>query len=147
MASVAARHTTALAPVLGLTIEPLEAWMATARRLPHDPARERRLRQLADSAPAVTFVAADARHLPVAGPVDVLVCNGLVGGTHLHRDDDAGALLRDCCRLLRQDGVLLLANRFHDGRRPRVERFAELALTLGWGISGDWRSLCLTHPA
>lgn len=133
--------------VAGLTVEPLEAWMALACRLPHDPDRERRMRLLAATAPPVHFVAADARRVPLSGPVDILLCNGLVGGPYLHREEDAHALLRECRRLLGPDGVLLVANRFHDGRRPEVERVAELARATGWTARGDWRSLRLSPEA
>ena len=121
--------------------------MALACRLPHDPDRERRMRLLAATAPPVHFVAADARRVPLSGPVDILLCNGLVGGPYLHREEDAHALLRECRRLLGPDGVLLVANRFHDGRRPEVERVVELARATGWTARGDWRSLRLSPEA
>lgn len=130
--------------LLGLTLEPLEAWMASRCCLPHDPDREPRLRRLAAQAPPVAFLAADARRLPLGGRVDVLLCNGLVGGDHLQRQDDLKSLLRETRRLLDPDGALLVANRFHDGCRAAVERFAELAHRDGWRVDGTWHDLCLT---
>ncbi|NLF18808.1 MAG: class I SAM-dependent methyltransferase [Lentisphaerae bacterium] len=132
--------------VLGLTLEPLEAWMASRCCLPHDPGREPRLRRLAAQAPPVDFLAADVRHLPLAlaNAVDVILCNGLVGGDHLRRQDDLAAVLREARRLLVPGGALLVANRFHDGCRAAVERFADLARSAGWHVDGTWHDLRLT---
>jgi SAM-dependent methyltransferase len=128
---------------LGLTLEPLEAWMASRQCLPHDPPRQQRLQRLAEGVPHVRFAAADVRCLPVQGPVDVVLCNGLVGGMLLHRTPDLHRLLAECARILAPGGWLLLSNRFHDGRRARVEHFADLARELNWEVSGDWHDLAL----
>jgi SAM-dependent methyltransferase len=128
---------------LGLTLEPLEAWMAARQCLPHDPQRQLRLQQLADRVPHVRFAAADVRQLPIHGPFDLILCNGLVGGTLLHRKPDLLPLLSECARILAPGGRLLLSNRFHDGRRARVEQFSDLARDLGWAVSGDWHDLAL----
>ncbi len=128
---------------LGLTLEPLEAWMATHQCLPHDPARQQRLQQLAAAVENVRFAAADVRHLPVQGPFDIVLCNGLVGGTLLQHAPDLRQLLAACARVLAPGGWLLLSNRFHDGRRAPVERFADLAREQGWTVAGDWHDLTL----
>ena len=128
---------------LGLTLEPLEAWMAAHQCLPHDPPRQARLQHLATAVADVRFVAADVRQLPLHGPFDVILCNGLVGGALFHRDPDQLRLLAECARVLRPGGCLLLANRFHDGRRTRVEHCADLARGLGWAVSGTWHDLAL----
>jgi ubiquinone/menaquinone biosynthesis C-methylase UbiE len=142
-AALAAQCGVHAAPVLGVTREPLEAWMASRRQLPHDPARERRLRQVADSAPPVAFLAADARYLPIRGHFHLVLCNGLVGGDALRRWEDVDALLAACERVLAPAGSVLLANRFHAGRRPAVEACAERARTRGWQIAGAWQDLAL----
>ncbi len=128
---------------VGVTLEPLEAWMARRRRLPHDPAREERLRRCASRAGDVAFLAADCRRLPVRGPFSIVLCNGLAGGPALHRSEDLVHLLRECGRVLAPGGWLLAANRFHEGCRRTVEAFAEAARGLGWQVSGEWRDLAL----
>ncbi len=145
-AAAAAAASGAPPRVLGLTLEPLEAWMASRCCLPHDPDREPRLRRLAAQAPPVAFLAADVRRLPLGlgNAVDVILCNGLIGGEHLQRLDDMAAVLREARRLLVAAGVLLVANRFHDGCRAAVERFAALARTAGWHVDGTWHDLRLT---
>lgn len=128
---------------LGLTLEPLEAWMAARQCLPHDPPRQQRLQQLAAAVRHVHFAAANVRRLPVQGAFDVVLCNGLVGGTLLQHTPDLCQLLAECARVLAPGGWLLLSNRFHDGRRTPVERFADLAQEHGWTVAGDWHDLTL----
>jgi SAM-dependent methyltransferase len=128
---------------VGVTLEPLEAWMAQHRRVPHDLRRERCLRRLAESAGGVAFLAADGCRLPLRGRFHMVLCNGLVGGEWLYREEEFRALLGECRRVLRPGGWLLLANRFHDGRRTVVGRFVALARGLGWEVSGDWQDLAL----
>jgi SAM-dependent methyltransferase len=128
---------------VGLTLEPLEAWMAAQQSLPHDRPRQRRLQDLAAGVSGVHFAAADVRRLPVQGPFDIILCNGLIGGTLLHHGRDLLELLAGCGGALAPAGWLLIANRFHDGRRTHVERFAELARERRWEVAGDWHDLAL----
>jgi len=131
------------ARVLGITLEPLEAWMAEHRCLPHDPPRERRLRQVAGPAAQVAFLAADVRHLPLTGPFAGVLCNGLMGGPWLHREGDMTTVLDESARVLTPDGWMVVANRFHEGCRAAVEAFMRHARERGWWVSGDWHDLVL----
>jgi SAM-dependent methyltransferase len=131
--------------VTGITRQPLEAWMAAHRHLPHDPIRERDYPGAEETVP-VDFIAADVRQVPLRGAYPVVVCNGLVGGEWLHRDTDVLRLLAELRRLLAPDGAVCLANRFHDGRLPVLHRVMATAADHGWHVSGTPRNLVLARP-
>jgi SAM-dependent methyltransferase len=128
--------------VTGLTWEPLEAWMATCRRAPHDPAATRELRRFGHL-PGVTFVAGDVRRMPLSPGADVVIANGIVGGPYLRGGEDLGSFLDELLRLLVPTGLVVVANRFHDGWLPDVHRFAALAGERGWLVDGQPRELRL----
>ncbi|MBN2450418.1 MAG: class I SAM-dependent methyltransferase [Lentisphaeria bacterium] len=127
---------------IGLTREPLEAWMARHRCLPHDPPRQEQLRALPGTTP-VHFLAGDVCALPLRGTFALVVCNGLVGGPMFDAPREMAALLSQVRRVLAPDGVFCLANRFHEGRRTGIERFRRAAEEAGWAVSGTWRNLLL----
>ena len=131
--------------VLGVTSEHLEVWMATRRTLPHDPQRQSRLRRYPNALP-VHFCQGDATTFWSPALFDLILCNGLVGGDYLHHGRDYHAFIHNCARLLAPRGAILLANRFHTGRRAHVERFVTLAKQAGFAVSGDWQCLVLSAP-
>lgn len=131
---------------VGVTAEPLEVWMATHRQLPHDPRRMAELRTLALTAEAA-FVTGTATNVPCDGPFDVIVCNGLVGGDFLGSDKSFRGVLSEFRRLLAAGGRVSLANRFHEGARGKLQRFAELARGDGWRVEGEPRLLWLSRQS
>lgn len=146
--ALTAAATGAKAHIVGVTREPLEAWMATRQRLPHDPARERRYPCLTGAAAGrVQFVAADGLTPPLRpGIWDLILVNGLAGGPHLNAPESMHRLLRGLARLLAPGGAAGCACRFHDGYAPHLDRFAALARADGWQVSGPPRQLWLAPP-
>ena len=135
------------AEVRGVTAEGLEVWMASHRRLPHDPCRQRRFPTLRPhTAVAVSFRRGHAEDYcddDAGAAYDLIVCNGLAGGRFLSAPPQLNAFLDTLERLLAPTGLVLLGNRFHDGSRPGVERLMRLAVQRGWSLSGHWQSLQL----
>jgi len=129
--------------VLGVTSEHLEAWMASQRILPHDSQRQTRLRRYPAALP-VCFCQGNAVTFCSPAPFDLILCNGLVGGEYLCQDSDYRVFLQNCARQLAPRGAILLANRFHTGRRVHVERFVALAKQAGFTVSGSWQCLALS---
>jgi SAM-dependent methyltransferase len=129
------------ARALGVTREPLEAWMAANGCFPHRSA------ELVFSAmPGLHFMAGDAGALPLQGCFSVILCNGLVGGRFMESDISFRAVLSEFRRVLAPGGMVLVGCRFHAGREPALVRFRELAETTGWRIAGDCRDLVLSLP-
>ena len=126
---------------MGLTKEPLEAWMATRRRLPHDPGRGA-LFATYQGIPA-TFLAGDSLEFRLEHPVGCILCNGLAGGRFLHAPAQLEALLDTLEANLSPGGVAALANAFHTGWQASVEEFARRAGRRGWEVRGEWRNLFL----
>ncbi|MCC6227565.1 MAG: hypothetical protein IT195_14330 [Microthrixaceae bacterium] len=144
----AAADTTVVAS--GLTREPLEAWMAAQRCLPHDPERSARYRDWPganDRRLHVQFAVGDAGAVPLAAGADVLLANGLVGGAFLNRPAAFRSFLAEVQRLAAPDAVLLCANRFHDGRRAALDMFCACARDCGWRVAGSPGSLVLRTTA
>lgn len=130
------------APVeaLGLTLEPLEAWMATARRLPHDPSRERQWIHL-DTRAHPQFVAGNALEAWPERQADLIFANGLVGGDFLQGKPACRHFLENLRHHLAPGGRAFLANTFHDGYRRHVELFATEAKAQNWHLKGPWQAL------
>ena len=132
--------------VLGITLEPLEAWMAAKRCLPHSLQRQSALRSLPHHLP-VLFACGDIRRCPCDGPFNIILCNGLIGGPSLDTDAGGTAVLGEAKRLLSPAGCMLAANRFHAGRRSAVERFTRQAVAAGWDVEGSWQALVLHNSS
>ncbi len=126
---------------VGVTREPLEAWMAANGCFPHRPAEP-----LPPVLPGLHFLAGDATALPLHGSFSVILCNGLIGGQFLRTDAAFHSLLSEFARLLGPGGVVLAGCRFHAGREAALARFRELAETAGWGVAGECRDLVLRLP-
>ena len=130
---------------VGITAEPIEVWMATHRRLPHRPEREAALRALPPQSD-VYFVCGDALAPPLCDTFDIVLCNGLVGGRFLQKKPAFHTLLTQCRSLLAPNGVLALANSFHDGALVHLQLFATVAKENSWTVEGTPRDLWL-QPA
>ncbi|MFA5206138.1 MAG: methyltransferase domain-containing protein [Lentisphaeria bacterium] len=146
LAAAAAGHGTGT--VVGATREPLEAWMAASRRLPHDSGREHRFPAPPPAAAGrVHFVAADALAPPFRPHrFDLILVNGLAGGPHLCAPDAMGRLLGALARLAAPGGRIACACRFHDGYAPDLAAFAAQARRNGWQVDGPPRRIWLRPP-
>lgn len=107
-------------PVLGTDVCPLLIELARARRVPHDPERERALRELAGGLdPArVSFAVADVRQ-PPPGRFALIACHGVLGEGV--RGDDVPLALDALVGALLPGGVLSLAHRFREDRATAFE--------------------------
>jgi predicted O-methyltransferase YrrM len=130
------------ASACGVTIEPLEVWMAERRTLPHDPRRTahfQRWKHLKN----VTFRAADITSYHSDEQYDMIVCNGLVGGRFLNSRKSMETFL-DCLEMnVTPEGIFAAANSFHQGNRENVERFLHTAAARGWKVEGTWQNAIL----
>ncbi|MBR4124640.1 MAG: hypothetical protein IKR13_00415 [Victivallales bacterium] len=132
-----------LAGGVGVTQEPLEAWMAKSRRLPHDPVRSRHFSQFADV--SAQFAAGDVLEWCGEGGFAVILCNGLAGGRFLSQDEQLRKLLKVFEAQLAPGGVVGMANAFHEGQRSAVERLLALAQEEGWQVVGTWQNAVMTR--
>jgi len=126
---------------LGVTLEPLEAWMANERRLPHDSTRTAMFHGLAETCVA-EFLPGDATGFECNCTFDLVMCNGLAGGRFLQEEAHMEAFVRSATALIAPRGVLAMANSFHPGQQAAVERLAKIAQNAGLEpLSLDWRNL------
>lgn len=130
-----ARHLPDGATIIGVTREPLEAWMAHHRCLPHWSHADRRRLGLAFPPPPpeavhVAFVAGDAL-APPTPPADLVICNGLIGGPALHQPKALAAIWDALRHATAPGGAILIGDRFHQGHAPALRRFLEHAKTTG----------------
>lgn len=123
---------------VGVTLEPLEAWMAEMRTLPHDTGRTSHFAPF--SQVKAHFVADDILAYAGEGGFSVILCNGLAGGRFMQKDEQFHALLQVLRSQLAPNGVVALSNAFHEGQRHAVQRFLELARIHGWQVTGTWRN-------
>lgn len=122
--------------VLGVTVEPLEAWMAQHRILPHDPPLEKHFRRFGSH--GARFVSGDVLDFHPGRKYGLVVCNGLAGGRFMHCADALVRLVDKWSECAADDGVVAVANAFHSGRRRSVEALMDIAAGRGWRIDGDW---------
>jgi chemotaxis methyl-accepting protein methylase len=137
----------------GSSLDPLELFAAAHAAFPHDARREReyRLRILphvaAGFAERIHFVREDLS-VPIGSPekYDLILCNGLLGGPLLHEPGQMERVMVGLVRRLKPEGVILAADRFHEGWRklhPNGAREALLSrcgvriLECGEGIGGE----------
>ena len=130
-----------LAGGVGVTLEPLEAWMAATRQLPHDTVRNRQFAQYAEV--SAQFISGDVLEWRGEGDFAVILCNGLAGGRFFSREEQIRRLLEIFEERLAPGGVIALANAFHEGQRVYVERLFTLACQQGWEVSGTWQNAIL----
>ena len=144
--------------VIGVTREPLEAWMASKRCLPHveNPQnipllkglKNTTFRKLAFSRSKwanqwgyekfsfpknpvnirLYFVAADIRNFFYHCGADLIVCNGLIGGMNLNSEKDFLNLWKRFKAQLKPRGILIIGSCFHEGFKQREKRFFEMGL-------------------
>lgn len=130
MTSVLRRATGRSVHTLGITLEPLEAWMARNRHSPPENC-------------SLSFVAADVRLPPTDRVFDIITANGLAGGPMLCAESSMIELLQAMQSILSPRGLVAVANRFHRGHQSAVESFAAQAGIGGWTVDGTFRELIL----
>ena len=137
----------------GSSLDPLELFAATHAAFPHDACREReyRLRIIpliaAGFAERIHFVWEDLTIITESTEkYDLILCNGLLGGPLLHEPERMERVMAGLVRRLKPGGLILAADRFHEGWRklnPKKAREALLArcgvriLESGEGIGGE----------
>ena len=139
--------------ICGSSLDPLELYAAAHGAFPHDPGREReyrhRIRPLVETgfAERMTFIREDLVD-PAGSPVrhDLILCNGLIGGPMLHGPEQMERAVQGLVRRLSPGGLIVAADRFHEGwlkKTPKGAREALLArcgvriLETGEGIGGE----------
>jgi len=111
----------------GWTLEPLEVWAAVQQCLPHKPEREKgyqeQVRPLLEQGwgERVSFRVVNLL-AEIASPqrFDLIICNGLLGGPIINQAGQLQQVVARLAGLLSPGGVLLLANRFHEGWKKQV---------------------------
>ena len=137
--------------VLGASRDPIEIFAATHSFFPHDPDRaaaHERIRTALRAVGAlerIRFIAEDLLATEEGVSWDVILCNGILGGPLMHEESTLKRAVTTLAVRLTAGGIILAADRFHDGWKRRVppERlaglFAEAGLTVvqaGEGVAG-----------
>ncbi|HOP39660.1 MAG TPA: CheR family methyltransferase, partial [Geobacteraceae bacterium] len=107
----------------GCSLEPLEVFSAAHCCFPHDSERENQFRTVVEplfskhATNGMRFFRDDVMRFPEADeiPYDIILCNGLLGGPFLHEKEMVANALASLTKRLAPGGVLLTADRFHDG--------------------------------
>lgn len=136
---------TARVEAVGITLEPLEAWMAVHRVLPHDPARTAEFREFSTGA-LLAFAAGDVLACPLRGAFDIVVANGIVGGPFLNTRRDLTRFLGEVGRFLAPGGIASFGNRFHAGWDSAAAEAMAVARERGWTVWGGLRLMFLSKP-
>jgi SAM-dependent methyltransferase len=124
----------------GSTLEPIELFAAAHAFFPHDPEREgeyrARVAPLLDDCNGVgmEFYLDDVEAESVRVGYDLILCNGLIGGPLLHEEPALRKAVAALAARLAPGGVLLAADRFHEGWRLRVPQAALLGMLRDQGL-------------
>lgn len=113
--------------VHGMSRDPLEIFAAARGWFPHDPVREERFRRAAlagerTRSAAITFGVGDITEPSAGEPYDLIVCNGILGGPILHVEEDVERVVGLLASRLAPGGLLLAADRFHEGWERRLPK-------------------------
>jgi SAM-dependent methyltransferase len=128
--------------VIGTTVEVLELAAAAHGWFPHAPGRAALFRSRA--APVIAgggdrMIRFQQEDIGAAGQVgssfDIVICNGLLGGPLLHERDRLTAVVGNLVARTKKGGLLLAADRFHDGWRRAVPRDQIVALLADAGLA------------
>jgi hypothetical protein len=131
----------------------VELFAAAHGYFPHDAGRETAYRQhiqplfAAGTSGRLCFRQEDLGlgESGVVGGYDLILCNGLLGGPALHEEEKIARVVRILTGRLRPAGVLLAADRFHDGWKKSAPKkllgniFAASGLeqlSIGEGVAG-----------
>lgn len=116
--------------VHGSTLETVELFAAAHAYFPHDVGRQEAYRQhirplfATGAAGRLCFRQEDLGRgeSGAVGGYDLILCNGLLGGPALHEKEKTARVVRILTGRLRPAGILLAADRFHDGWKKSVPR-------------------------
>ena len=138
--------------IVGASRDPLEIFAAAHGYFPHDPARQEALCRLRDELRAtgalgrIRFTEADLT--ADAGGSEtfaVILCNGILGGPFMHGKQTLERVVAGLVNRLAAGGIILAADRFHDGwkRVAPPDMLGEIlagtglsVVTAGEGIAG-----------
>lgn len=126
----------------GWTLEPLEVWVASHSRFPHDKRREERFRRESlrlherGYSAGIRFRCADLSEtcpIPLLqkereidpGQFDLIICNGLLGGPIINRGEGLERVVSNLAGMLASGGILLATDSFHGGWKSKC-RSADL---------------------
>ncbi|GAM09253.1 cheR methyltransferase, SAM binding domain [Geobacter sp. OR-1] len=107
--------------ISGVTISPLEVFAAAHAYFPHDSQREaqyrRYIRSIAQSGSwaRINFMTGDLKSWEPCEKYQIIICNGIIGGPLLHDNKDIEEVLGRLVTSMHNGGILLAADRFHDG--------------------------------
>ncbi len=125
----------------GWTLEPLEVWAAQTQCLPHHPQREKNYQQRVQPlreqgwGERISFRAVDLLAEQIeSAPFDLILCNGLLGGPILHEQSQLQQTVILLYSLLAPEGVLLIADHFHDGWKKLVPEETLVGLLARYGL-------------
>ena len=144
---------TALPPgslIVGITLEPLESWLASRRDTSHmewsfqNVDTKYEYPSVGDQV-EVTFAAGDFRSFAWRQKTDLIVCNGLIGGPLLNRPDDMRDVWQRFSTELSPGGLLLIGNCFHAGRGSDCTAFLSLRPDGIREIDADEDSFIFAH--
>ena len=127
--------------IRGSSLEPLELCAAAHAAFPHDPGREREYRLricrlVAEGfAERICFTREDlAATREATDRYDLILCNGLLGGPLLHESRQIAQVMAGLVRRLRPGGLILAADRFHEGWLKLTPRGVRETLLAGCGV-------------
>ena len=118
---------TGLAPdsflITGSSRDPLEIFAAVHGFFPHDPQRQEAFRRIREelrptgALERIRFTAADLTTTGAYGneTFDVILCNGILGGPFMHERQTLEQVVAGLADRLAAGGIILAADRFHDG--------------------------------
>jgi len=127
--------------IRGSSLDLLELFASAHAVFPHDPCREQeyrsRIRPVVEAgfADQMSFVPEDLA-VPCGSPerYDLILCNGLLGGPLLHEPERMERVMEGLVRRLRPGGVILAADRFHEGWLKMTSKGAREALLARCGV-------------
>ncbi len=126
--------------ITGATISPLEIFSAAHACFPHDPQRELQYRAVvkgiaeAGALSGLSFVAADLRDWKLPGSYHIIICNGILGGPHLHERANVQFLVARLANSLQRGGILFAADRFHEGWKKVINKEDMENILAGCGL-------------
>ncbi|WP_298437128.1 chemotaxis protein CheR [Geobacter sp.] len=129
--------------ILGLSSESLEIFAAVHGLFPHDPPRQEAFRLVREELRAqgglsrIGFATGELTAAECGERYDIILCNGILGGPFIHERDDLVRAVAGISRRLAAGGIVLAADRFHEGWKRSVppERIGELLAAAGLSVA------------
>ena len=128
--------------VNGWTIDPLEVWAAAHCAFPHDPLRQEAFRRWAlpvfasGAARSLSFRQADLLSVtPDRQHFHLILCNGLLGGPIINKEEEMRKIIGNLAALLKPGGMVLAADNFHGGWKQKCPHHELRALFASAGLT------------